>query len=134
MTGLDTNVIIRYLTRDDEANASRCLALLQRAEAGTEDLFICEAVLAEAVYVLSSPRLYGLPRRRVGELLGTIVNLRGVHMPGKAVCRQALDLYARANLDLEYALLVSHLQARGAAAVHSYDRHFDGIGLQRREP
>lgn len=134
MRGLDTNVIIRYLTRDDEAKASRCLALLQRAEAGDEDLFLCEAILAEAVYVLSSPRLYHLPRQRVSELLSIIVNLRGVHLPDKAVCRRALDLYADSNLDFEDALLTAHLQAQGATSVYTYDRHFDSSGLERIEP
>lgn len=61
MTGLDTNLTVRYLTRDDEAKAGRCLALLRWAEQGDEDLFLCEAILAEAVYVLSSPGLYHLP-------------------------------------------------------------------------
>ncbi|MHB0874860.1 MAG: PIN domain-containing protein [Anaerolineae bacterium] len=134
MTGLDTNVITRYLTRDDEAKAAACLALLRRAEKGEETLFLCEAVLAETVYALSSPRLYRLPRERVRDLLTAVVALRGVVMPDKCVCLEALDLYAESALDFEDALLAAHLRARGVDGVYSYDRHFDVTELVRLEP
>jgi uncharacterized protein len=134
VTGLATDVIIRYLTRDDAAKASRCLALLRRAEQGGEDLFLCEAILTEAEYVLSSGRLYHLPRERVGQLLSAIVNPCGIHMPAKDVCRRALDLYAASDLDFADALLATHLQAQGDGNVYSHDRHLDSAGLDRLEP
>ncbi|NPV07625.1 MAG: PIN domain-containing protein [Anaerolineae bacterium] len=134
MRGLDTNIIIRYLTRDDEAKAGRCPELLRRAERGEEELFLPEAILTEAVYVLSSPRLYNLPRGRVRDLLAAVVSLRGVRMPDKAVCLEALELYGESNLDFEDALLVTHLRAQGVGALYSYDRHFDHSELERLEP
>lgn len=134
MTGLDTNIIIRLLTRDDEAKAERCLALLHRVERGDEEVFLPEAVLSEAVYVLSSPRLYHLPRERVRDLLAAIISLRAVHLPDKAVCLAALELFGESALDFEDALLVAHLESRGATGVYSYDRHFDATALERREP
>ena len=136
MIALDTNILIRYLTRDDEVRAERCLALLRQAEAGEQDLFLCEAILAEAVYVLSSPKLYNLGRAQVRNVLSAVVNLRGVHLPQKHVCRQALNLYAETNLDFEDALLVAHMRSGGMSQLYSYDRHFDdaGLSLERLEP
>ena len=54
MKFLDTNVIIRFLTRDDEEKAEACYQLLQRASRGVETLLTCEAIITEVVYVLSS--------------------------------------------------------------------------------
>ena len=54
---VDTNVFIRLLARDDPEKTRRCLALLQRAERGEAQLVTSESVVAEVVYVLSSPAL-----------------------------------------------------------------------------
>lgn len=134
MRGLNTDVILRYLTRDDEEKAARCLELLRRAERGEEELFLPEAILREAVSVLSSRHLYALPRERVRDLLAAVVGLRGVRMPDKAVCLEALDLYGETELDFEDALMVAHLRALGADGLYSYSLHFDGTDLERVEP
>ena len=44
MRFLDTNVILRYLTRDDEAKAEARYQLFQRVRQGEEELFTCEAM------------------------------------------------------------------------------------------
>ena len=56
MRFLDTNVFLRYLTGDDEIKAQASYELFQRVSLGEEELFTCEAIVAEVVYVLSSPR------------------------------------------------------------------------------
>lgn len=57
MRFLDTNVILRYLTGDDQARAQACYELFQRVQRGEEELATCETIAAEVIYVLSSPRL-----------------------------------------------------------------------------
>ena len=56
MRFLDTNVILRYLTSDDEAKAEACYRLFQRVKDAEEEVVTCEAIVTEVVYVLSSPR------------------------------------------------------------------------------
>ena len=53
MRFLDTNVILRYLTKDDEAKAEASYRLFQRVKRGDEEVLTCEAVVSEVVYVLS---------------------------------------------------------------------------------
>ena len=57
MKFLDSNVILRYLTRNDEVKARACYELFQRLQRGEEELTTSEAIVAEVIYVLSSPRL-----------------------------------------------------------------------------
>jgi uncharacterized protein len=83
MQFLDANVILRYLTRDDPEKAERCLALLQRAERNEVALTTSEAIIAEVVYVLSSPRLYNLSPQRIRELLLPVLHLRGLKLPSR---------------------------------------------------
>ena len=137
MTFLDTNVILRYLIRDDDAKAQACYELFRRAQKGEEELTTCEAIVAEAVYVLSSPRLpYRLNHEEIRARLLPILTLRGLKLPHKRVCLRALDLHASSGfLDFEDALAVAHMERRGIAEIVSYDRDFDRVaGVRRTEP
>jgi uncharacterized protein len=135
MQFLDANVILRYLTRDDPEKAERCLALLQRAERNEVALTTSEAIIAEVVYVLSSPRLYNLSPQRIRELLLPVLNLRGLKLPSRQLYNRALDLYATHAIDFEDALAVAHMEQQGITEMVSYDRHFERVeGVERVEP
>jgi len=132
---LDANVILRYLTKDDPKKAERCLELLQKAERGEIQLTTSESVIAEVVYVLSSPQLYHLSPERIRSLLLPIVNLRGLKLSSRRLFRRALDIYAAHHIDFEDALAVAHMERQGITEILSYDEHFDRVeGIKRREP
>ena len=59
---LDTNVLLRYLTEDNPEQAQRALTVLEQVEAGSLRVVLPEGVLVETVQVLSSRRLYDVPR------------------------------------------------------------------------
>ena len=137
MRFLDTNVIPRYLTRDDEAKAEDCYRLFQRLKRGEEEVFTCEAIVTEVVYVLSSSRApYRLNHVEVRDRLLPILSLRGLRLPQKRVYSRALDLYVSSPfLDFEDALAVAHMERQGATEILSYDRDFDRVdGIKRVEP
>jgi len=52
VTALDTNVIVRFLVRDDETQAQAVYARLRRAEQDREVLFVPLLVLLEVIWVL----------------------------------------------------------------------------------
>ena len=137
MRYLDTNIIIRYLTRDDETKAAACYRLFERVSNGREELTTSVATIAEATYVLSSRRgPYRLQPDEIAARLHPIVSLRGLVMSDKRVCIRALDVYAQYPfLDFADALGVAHMEARGVSEILSYDRDFDQLpGLARVEP
>ena len=137
MRFLDTNVILRYLTRDDEAKAAACYELFQQAQRGEEELLTCEAIVTEVVYVLCSQRApYRLSHEEIRARLVPILMLRGLRLPQKRVYIRALDLYAASPfLDFEDALAVAHMERQGVAEIVSYDRDFDlVVEVQRVEP
>ena len=137
MRFLDTNVILRYLTRDDEAKAEACYRMFQRVRRGEEVLITCEAIITEVVYVLSSKRApYRLNHQEIRDRLSPILTLRGLRLPNKSIYIRALDIYASSPaLDFEDTLAVAHMERRGVTEILSYDRDFDSVaGFQRVEP
>lgn len=136
MKFLDANILLRYLTRDDVAKADACFALLQRVRSGQEEITTCEAVIAEIVYVLSSPNIYRMGREDIRERLRPALSLPGLKLPHKRTYFHALDLYvAHPRLDFEDALVVAHMERQHVGTLLSYDRDFDRIPtIIRQEP
>jgi len=130
---LDTNVILRYLTRDDERKAEAALNLLLRAERGEEKLTTSAVVIFEVVYTLA--RYYGVERQRIRDILLPVISLRSLRLPGKRLFGPALDLYCENNISLADAYNACLTLARGEPEVYTYDTDFDKIeGIVRLEP
>jgi predicted nucleic acid-binding protein len=133
---IDTDVIIRLLTGDDPLKQARSKALFERIERGELSIAAPATVIADAVHVLASPRLYNLSRADVAALLTPLVRLPGFHIRGRRTVNSALQLYAlHSRLDFGDALIASSMQQANSSTVYSYDRDFDRIpGIRREEP
>ena len=131
----DTDIIVRLLTGDDPAKQVAAGALFQQVADGTLTIAAPVTVIADAVFVLASPRLYRLPRAQVRELLVPLVRLPHFRVRDRRSVLRALDLYATTNLDFGDAFIVATMEQHGARDLYSYDTHFDRIpGIVRRTP
>ena len=132
---LDTNILLLYLTGDDQAKAQACLALLFKVERGEEVVVTTNAVISETVFTLQSPRQYRLPRDRIRELVEPIIAMRGLRLPEKALYARAFELYCDKKISFAYAFNAAYIEANGISEVYSYDRDFDRLeGIKRVEP
>lgn len=130
---LDTNVLLRYLTRDDERKATAAFALLQRIERGEERVVTSQAVIFETVFTLQ--RFYKVPRPEVQALVLPIIMLRGVQLPNKPLYQEAFDLYVKQKISLPDAWNGVFMRARGLSEIYSWDTDFDEMAwLTRVEP
>jgi predicted nucleic acid-binding protein len=135
MQFIDANVFLRFLTRDDPVKAERVKTLLERAQRGEITLCTSESVIAELVFVLSSPRLYKLSREEIYAVLSPIVGLKGLKLPSRKALLRALDLYAATSMDFVDALAVARMEVSRISEIYSYDAHFDSLrGITRLEP
>ncbi len=132
---VDTDVLIGLLTGDDLEKQTQARALFKQVESGAAVLVAPETVIADAVFVLSSPKLYHLPRTEVRDLLAPILRLPNFKVLRRQTVVTALDIYASSNLDFGDAFIVASMQAQGSTLLYSYDGDFDRIPkLTRVEP
>ena len=132
---LDTDVLIRFLTGDDLQKQAEASALFEHVEAGALKVASPETVIADAVYVLASPRLYNLPRPRVRDLLTPLVRLPGFRVRNRRAVLAALDLFASQNVDFGDAMIVASMRQAGSRVLYSYDTDFDRVpDITRRTP
>lgn len=132
---LDTNVLVRYLTRDDPDKMERSRRLLARAEGGELALVVSESVVVELVQVLSSRRLYNIARTEVARAVSTIIGLSGVRMADKDALLRALEVWASSSADFVDALIFAQMERQEIDVIASFDRDFDHLaGITRCEP
>ena len=57
MIGLDTNVVVRYLVKDDPRQAEKAATFIQKQSRRNDVLFLNHIVLCELVWVLVLPHI-----------------------------------------------------------------------------
>jgi predicted nucleic acid-binding protein len=133
---VDTDVIIRFLTGDDPVKQAAARRLFGRA--GMEDprLVVPHTVVADAVYVLRSPRLYRYQKSEIAEMLIDLLSQPGFDLADRQAMLDALDLYGEFNkLDFSDALIIAMIWSDGPSLLYSYDTDYDTFPeINRREP
>ncbi len=132
---VDTDVIIRLLTGDDPDKQQAARKLFEQVEQGTLTLAAPDTVIADAVFVLSSKRLYNKSRGDVRDLLTPLVKLSHFRVQNKRAVLRALTLYAQTTLDYGDVLIVATMEQAGASVLYSYDEKLGKApGVTRQEP
>ena len=121
---VDTDVIIRLLTGDDPTKQQAAAALFERVERGDVQLRAPVTVIAGAVYVLASKRLYARDRAEIAEMLSVLVRLPGFRTDNQRTVLRALELYGGNPVDFVDALLVAAMEQAEVTDVYTYDRDF----------
>ena len=129
---VDTNIFLRFLTRDDVDKAEACRMLLEQAERGEVNLVISHLVLAELAWTLES--YYRLSRQEIAENLRELLNLRSIRVSQKALLLRAVQLYEQFNVDFTDAYNVAEMEKRSIRHIYSYDEDFDKLGVERIAP
>ena len=132
---IDTDVIIRFLTGDDLKKQAAATKLFEEMEQGLLTAAAPDTVIADAVFVLSSPRLYQIARSEVQELLTPLARLPHFRIQNRSCVLRALELYASTKLDFGDTLIIASMEEQNSHILYSYDNDFDHIqGITRREP
>ncbi len=133
MRFIDTNLFLRYFTRDDEKKAEDVLKLLKRVERNEEKVITSPLVIFETVFTLET--YYKIPREEIKNLLQTILNLRGLRLDFKGIFESALELYSERKISFADAFNACFMQQAGVKEIYSFDEDFDKIeGIKRVIP
>jgi predicted nucleic-acid-binding protein len=108
--GLDTNVLVRYLTRDDETQFRAASTAITAAIAAGERTYICLAVLLETVWVLD--RAYGVDRAGIARTLQGLLETADTVLENEPLVEAALDASQAGRADFaDYVISLGNLAA-----------------------
>lgn len=114
MLAIDTNLIVRYLVRDDPGQAARARKLIDN-----NDVFVCTTVVLETEWVLRS--VYGFSVLQCAKALADFAGLPRVILEDAACVSKALG-WMREGVDFADGLHLA--KAEGCDAFVSFDRTF----------
>lgn len=115
MIGLDTNVLVRYLTKDDPAQARAATQEIDQGIARDDMFFIAPVVLCELMWVLRSA--YGLSRAEIGLTLDRILRTKQFEFTEKGLLWEALADYKSGKGDFSDHI-IGRL-GRNAGCIHT---------------
>lgn len=124
MTGLDTNVLVRYLTEDDPAQARRAAACIGTVVARGEKCYISPVVLCELAWVLRGA--YDVSKADLLLTLDRLLATTQFVIGDKDMVRRAVHAYRTGRADFaDY--IVGHLHRdAGCAKTVTFDRRLRG--------
>ena len=124
MIGLDTNVLVRYLTQDDVAQARKADALIAEAAASRDRCVIGPVVLCELVWVLRDA--YETPKDELVTTLERILATQQFEILEKDRVREALEAYRMGRADFADCVIGVTNQAAGCSETATFDRRLRG--------
>ena len=120
MIALDTNVLVRFLVRDDEGQARRARALIEAAAAAGNPCLITSPVLCELEWVLEG--VYGASRADIAGTVRDLLTTPPFVVEDEAVTRRALAAYVKGRADFSDYLIGQLGRAGGARTTYTFDR------------
>jgi len=100
---LDTNVIVRFLVRDNEYYFQKAIRVFQDIEDFKIEAYLLDFILAEVVYVLK--RIYKLEKSDITKTLQQLLMYQNLFLENKLVSYEALSIYHDKNIDFADAYL-----------------------------
>ena len=99
----DTNIIVRYLVKDDITLYTKAKGFFDKVKSGSEKAVILESVIAECVYVLT--KVYQVPRDKASQSLIDVLHYKGIVNNDRKELIRALSLFSEKGIDIVDCIL-----------------------------
>lgn len=119
MLGVDTNVLVRFLVRDDEVQFDKARRLIRREVAAGRRVFVSQLVLLETEWVLRSS--YSLPKNVIIETISGLLDATDVRLEDEPAIEEALFNWRDAPADFADCLIGVQNRRLGCRATATFD-------------
>ena len=119
MLGIDTNVLVRFLVRDDQTQFEKARKLLKREVSSGRRVFINQLVLLEAEWVLRSR--YGLTKTQMLETISGLLDAPDIQLEEEPAVEEALFIWRDAKADFADCLIGARNRRLGCKATATFD-------------
>lgn len=119
MLGIDTNVLVRFLVRDDEPQFEKARRLIRREVAAGRRVFVSQLVLMETEWVLRSR--YGLPKTAIVGAVSGLLDAADVQFEDEPAVEEALFVWKDAAAGFADCLIGARNKRLGCAATATFD-------------
>lgn len=127
MTGLDTNVLVRYMMQDDARQAASATRLIESLSAESPG-FVSLVSVVEIAWVLTSA--YGLGRGQLVQAFESLLRSKEIAIERAETVWKALRIFQSVNVDFADCLIERSAAAAGCDRTMTFDRNaVKGCGM-----
>ncbi len=119
MLGIDTNVLVRFLVRDDEAQFAKARKLIKREVAARRRVFVSLLVLLETEWVLRGR--YGLPKNEIIAAISGLLDATDVQFEDESAIEEALFVWKDNTADFADCLIGAQNRRLGCRVTATFD-------------
>ena len=119
MIGVDTNVLVRYLVRDDQRQFEAARRLINREDGANEPTMISLVVLVEAEWVLRSR--YDLNKADIAAAFSALLDTADLVFEDEPTLEHALYMWKDSRADFADCLINARHQRLGCRATATFD-------------
>ncbi len=119
MLGIDTNVLVRFLVRDDEAQFDKARKLIKREANAGQSVLISLLVLLETEWVLRSR--YTLSKTAIIGAISALLDTTEIQFEDETSVEQALFIWKNNTADFADCLIGAHNHRLGCRATATFD-------------
>jgi len=120
MKAIDTNILIRFLTGDDELQAQKVYAIFKNAESEKKMLFVPLLVILESIWVLES--VYDVSRTEILESISELLLMPVLKFDQHSVVQQLVYSAQGNKYDLSDLLIAQSAKINGCESVLTFDK------------
>jgi predicted nucleic-acid-binding protein len=120
MPALDTNVLVRYVVQDDEAQLAAARRLIRKCIADGQTLFVPVTVALELEWVLRASFEYA--KDEVMEVLSSLLSAAELSFESERALEVALQLYRNGTADFVDCLHIALAAQAGESPLRTFDR------------
>jgi predicted nucleic-acid-binding protein len=127
MIGIDTNILIRYITQDDEIQSELATKFIEKNCTGSKPGYINQIVICEIIWVLR--RAYGYDKKIVIQVVEKLLRSSEIVVENSPNIWKALNEYENGNADFsDYLIALSNNNA-GCDFTITFDKKASGNKL-----
>jgi predicted nucleic-acid-binding protein len=119
MLGVDTNVLVRYLTRDDQLQYEKARRLMMREADNGQPVVVSLLVLLETEWVLRSR--YELPKSEIIGAFSALLDTTDLAFEDETSVEQALYSWTESAADFADCLIDARNRRLGCRATATFD-------------
>ena len=120
MKAVDTNVLIRFIMKDDEKQAQSVYQLFKQSEQNQQPLFVPLLVVLEVIWVLQS--VYEIPDADIVQTFSDLLAISVLSFESENVLENFIESTANTSFDLSDLLIANSAYSSDCESIFTFDK------------
>jgi predicted nucleic-acid-binding protein len=120
MKAIDTNILIRFITKDDDKQAKSVYQLFKQSEEAEEKLFVPLLVVLETIWVLQSG--YSISNEEIIATFADLLLMPVLLFESEIVVQNFIDSARNTKFDLSDLLIANSAHSFDCVSIFTFDK------------